>query len=222
MEIGDWTEAFQGTRALPRDVRDTLLRRSQVIRYKADQTVFSPDRVPDSLLFLLDGTLRVSQTSESGREIVLYRVEAGESCVLTTACILAEEAYNAEGIAETDVIAIVIPRGVFDDLLAEAPAFRRFVFAAYSRRMVDLLRVIDHVAFGRIDMRLAERLLRLAAGRDTLSVTHQQLATELGTAREVISRQLTEFQRRGWIRQSRGQVTILDIAALEGLATASG
>ena len=98
------------------------------------------------------------------------------------------------------------------------PAFRDFVFAAYARRITDLFRVIDDVAFGRIDMRLADRLIALSGGGHDLHVTHQQLATELGTAREVVSRQLTEFQRRDWIRQSRGQIDLLDRAALARLA----
>lgn len=217
-ETGDWTDRFDGTRRLPRDVRNRLVALSRVVKVPKGKTVFDPGNVPDSLLFLLEGRLRVSQTSEGGREIVLYRVEAGESCVLTTACILADEAYAAEGTAETDITAIALPRRAFDELVTEAPAFRGFVLAAYSRRLIDLMRVVDDVAFGKIDVRLAGRLCNLAAGSDTLSATHQELATELGTAREVISRQLNEFQRKGWVEQSRGKVTLKDRDALNALA----
>ena len=126
--------------------------------------------------------------------------------MLTTACLLAHEDYTAQGEAETDVEAVAIPRAVFDDLMAQSGEFRSFVFTAYSRRITDLFRVIDDVAFGRIDMRLAARLTALAGGKREVKVTHQQLATELGTAREVVSRQMHEFQRRGWIGQSRGTV----------------
>ena len=90
MTIGDWTERFQGTAALPRPVRDRLLDHARIMRFPAGKTVFNPDNIPDSLMFLVDGTIRVSQSSEGGRDIVLYRVEAGDSCVLTTACMLAE------------------------------------------------------------------------------------------------------------------------------------
>jgi len=218
MNLGDWTEMFQGTRSLPRSVRDRLLAAARTLKYPTGRVVFAPDNVPDSLLFLVDGTIRVSQTSESGRDIVLYRVEAGESCVLTTACMLAEEAYNAEGLAETDVVAVVLPRSDFDRLVAEEPAFRTFVFAAYSRRLIDLLRVIDDVAFGRIDVRLAQCLLALAKDAREILTTHQQLATELGTAREVISRVLQDFQKRGLIAQSRGRVALIDRAKLQALA----
>lgn len=218
MNGDDWTESFQGTRALPRPVRDRLLRAAQIRAHPKGRQVFGPRNIPDSLLFLLDGTIRVSQSSESGRDIVLYRVEAGESCVLTTACMLAEEAYNAEGMAETDIKVVTLPKPSFDALVADEPAFRSFVFSAYSRRLIDLLRVVDDVAFGRIDVRLAGRLLGLAGGDKEIAATHAQIATELGTAREVVSRVLNDFQKRGLIGQSRGRIAVIDKPALRALA----
>lgn len=218
MNIGDWTERFQGTAALPREVRDRLIQSARTAQYSAGKSVFGPNNIPDSLMFLVEGTIRVSQTSENGRDIVLYRVEAGESCVLTTACMLAEEAYNAEGTAETDVVAVILPRVAFDQLVAEEPAFRSFVFAAYSRRLIDLLRVVDDVAFGRIDVRLAERLLALARDHKEISATHQQMASELGTAREVVSRVLHDFAKRGLISQTRGRIALADRSGLTAIA----
>lgn len=218
MRTQDWTEQFRGTRALPRPVRDRLLEVAHIHGYAKGQQVFGPSNIPASLFFLLEGTIRVSQTSENGRDIVLYRVDAGESCVLTTACMLAEEAYNAEGLAETDISVVILPRQAFDALVAAESAFRDFVFAAYSRRLIDLLRVIDDVAFGRIDVRLADRLLVLAGGDREIAATHAQIATELGTAREVVSRVLHDFQRRGFVAQSRGRLEVKNKAALRALA----
>lgn len=218
MNLLDWTERFQGTRALPQPVRDRLRQVAILREHAKGHQVFGPQNVPDSLIFLYAGTIRVSQSSDSGRDIVLYRVEAGESCVLTTACMLAEEAYNAEGIAETDITVVILPKLSFDHLVADEPAFRSFVFNAYSRRLIDLLRVVDDVAFGRIDVRLAERLLVLAGGNKEISATHQQIASELGTAREVISRVLNDFQKRGYIAQSRGRIALVDKPKLRGLA----
>lgn len=218
MNIGDWTEQFQGTKALPRDVRDRLLQSARIIKMESGTQVFGPENIPDGLFFLYKGTVRVSQASDGGREIVLYRVTAGESCVLTTACMLAEEAYNAEGLAETDVIAIVLPKASFDRLASEETAFRKFVFAAYSRRLIDLLRVVNDVAFGRIDVRLAQRLLTLAGTYKEISATHQQIASELGTAREVVSRVLNDFQKRGMISQSRGRIALTNRVKLTSLA----
>lgn len=216
--MDSWIDRFQGLASLDPPLRERLVARSRIVRAPAGQVIFGPGKTPDTLLLLLSGTVRVQQTSESGREIVLYRVEAGQSCVLTTACLLAHEDHAAEGIAETDVEAVALPKAVFDDLMARSGDFRSFVFTAYARRIADLFRVIDDVAFGRIDMRLAQRLSAMAHGGADVKATHQQLATELGTAREVISRQLQEFQRRGWIAQSRGAITIEDAAALAALA----
>lgn len=214
----DWTDRFQGTAALPRVVRDRLIDVVRIIHLEEGAQVFGPANVPDSLFFLYDGRIRVSQSSDSGREITLYRVDAGESCVLTTACMLAEEAYNAEGVAETEITAVVLPKPAFDRLVAEEEAFRKFVFAAYSKRLIDLLRVVDDVAFGHMDVRLAERLLALAGDLKEIPATHQQLASELGTAREVVSRVLSDFQKREMIAQSRGRIALIDKNALRILA----
>ena len=213
-----WSDRFDGLAALPRDVRDELETRSQIIELAQGVTVFSPGSHADNLLLLISGTVRVQQVSESGREIVLYRVEAGESCVMTTACLLAQEDYAAEGITECPCRAVAIPREVFDSLAARSAPFRQFVFASYARRIADLFGVIEALAFQRVDIRLADRLLRLAGAGSTLRTTHQKLATELGTAREVVSRQLQEFQRRGWIGQGRGAIELTDRAALARLA----
>jgi len=216
-EDHSWIDRFDGLGSLEPRIRDVLTARSQVIRLAAGTTIFGPGKSPDHLLLLLQGTVRVQQLSESGREVVLYRVTAGESCVLTTACMLAYEDYAAEGIAETDIVAAAIPRAVFDDLIASSKTFRNFVFRAYSRRITDLFHVIEDIAFRRMDIRLAQKIIaRADAG--VLKATHAQLAAELGTAREVVSRQLAEFQRRGWVAQSRGTVEILDCAGLRQLA----
>lgn len=215
----DWTERFTGLSRLEPDVRRELVARSRVVSFPAGSTIFAPGKTNDSLLLLITGTVRVQQTSESGREIVLFRVQAGDSCVMTTASLLGHHDHSAEGIAETEVTAAAIPRAVFDEMLGTSAGFRRFVFDAYGRRMADLFLTIEEIAFRRVDIRLAQRLLDLAKdGR--LKATHAQLATELGTAREVVSRQLAEFQRRGWVELSRGDIRLVDRAGLEELAVA--
>ena len=213
----DWISRFQGLTTLPERIREILKSRSQVIRMRKGTVIFGPGNSPENLLFLLDGTVRVQQLAENGREIVLYRVQAGESCVMTTACLLAYEDYSAEGVAETDITAAAIPRTVFDDLISQSKEFRTFVFSAYSRRITDLFHVIEDIAFQRMDIRLAQKLIDLGQG-GVVKATHQQLAAELGTAREVVSRQLSEFQRRDWIKQSRGTIEMLDAGSIAKLA----
>lgn len=212
-----WISRFPGLGMLPEVQKRHLLLAGRIIKIPAGTTIFGPDKTPTTLLLLLSGSVRVQQVSDSGREIVLYRVSAEDTCVLSTAFLLAYEDYNAEGIAETELTAVALPREDFDELIATSPEFRSFVFKAYSRRFTDLFQIIDEVAFQRLDIRLAQKILQLAGDRDTISATHQDLATELGTAREVVSRQLQEFQRREWIALSRGKVTILDRAGLAAL-----
>jgi CRP/FNR family transcriptional regulator len=213
-----WIGRFPGLSKLEDKVRASLLAHSRVVDVPAGSVIFGPGKAPENLLLLLEGTVRVQQVSESGREIVLYRVSAGESCVLTTACLLAYEDYLAEGVAETDIVAVALPRATFDDLIAHSAVFRQFVFTAFSSRITDLFRVIDDVAFSHIDIRLAQRLLQIANGQRHVAATHQDLANELGSARQVISRQLKEFQRRGWIETTRGSIALVNRPALEKLS----
>jgi CRP/FNR family transcriptional regulator len=216
-----WIHRFPGLAALEPALRDPLEKASKVIALPAGSVIFGPGKAPESLMLMLEGTVRVQQTSEQGREIVLYRISAGESCVLTTACLLAYEDYLATAVAETDVTAVAIPRAVFDELIAKSAMFRKFVFTAYSRRMTDIFRIVEEVAFARMDVRLAQKILALAGDAPTVKTTHQQLAAELGTAREVVSRLLHEFQRRGWTGGARGEIDILKRSSLEGLAAAT-
>src|SRR5262249_4448003 len=149
---------------------------------------------------------------------VLYRVLAGESCALTTAFLMDYEEHQAEGIAETRVRALLISRSLFDELIATSRDFREFVFSAVNHRIASLFRVIEELAFSRIDVRLAQKLIELGSANGQVSATHQELANELGSAREVISRQINEFQRRGWIKASRGIIDVANRAALSRLA----
>ncbi|MEO0912306.1 MAG: Crp/Fnr family transcriptional regulator [Pseudomonadota bacterium] len=216
-----WLDRFPGLSALEPSVRDRLVAGARVVRLPGGTVIFGPGHPPENLLLLLEGRVRVQQITETGREIVLYRVHAGESCVLTTACLLAFEDYTAEGVAETDVDAVTIPRAAFDEAMATSPAFRRFVFSAYSKRITDLFLTVEEIAFGRMDARLAAKLLELAGEDARVAATHGVLATELGTAREVISRQMAEFQRRGWVEQSRGKVALVDRRALQNFVEAN-
>ncbi len=215
-----WIDTFQGLASLGDAEQRLLKEQCSVMTVEKNTVIFGVGNTPDSLLLLITGTVRVQQLSENGREIVLYRVRAGESCVLTTACLLAFENYTAQGIAETDVEAVAIPMSLFDNLVGQSAEFRKFVFSAHGRRIADLFHTIEDVAFQRVDIRLAVKLIELSAGESVVHITHQQLAAELGTAREVISRQLSEFQRRHWIEQSRGTIKLEDKPELERLANA--
>ncbi|MCB1755533.1 MAG: Crp/Fnr family transcriptional regulator [Gammaproteobacteria bacterium] len=177
--------------------------------------IFSPGDPCSNFLIVLEGSVKVVQLSETGREIVLYRVQNNESCLLTTACLLANENYTVSAIAETDVHALTLPAEAFARSMENSADMRRFVFNDYSRRMADFFVLIRELAFETLDVRLAHRLLQQAGDADSLSITHQALADELGTTREVVSRRLKEFEQLGWIQLHRGRIELSNRTALE-------
>ena len=134
-----WIDRFAGLNTLSPDLRRRLDAGSQTLSVPAGTEVFEPGRPADNMLLLLEGTVRVYQQSDTGREVFLYRVQAGESCVLTTACMLAFEEYSAYGVTETDVQAVAISRATFDALTGQSDDFRNFVFRSFSRRITDPL-----------------------------------------------------------------------------------
>jgi len=213
-----WIDSFDELAKLNPEDRQFFEGRARVVELQPEQVVFAPGKKPDAFLLVLHGTVRVHQYASSGREIVLYRVSGGESCIMTTACLLSDEDYLAEGVTETPVTAVALGRADFDELVARSPVFRRFVFSKYASRVTRLMELVEDVAFERIDRRLARKLLELTAGGQGIDTTHQSLAVELGSAREVISRQMKQFAARGWITSTRGRVEISDRTALSALA----
>lgn len=189
----------------------------QEIRLPAGTIAFRQGDQCANYLLVIEGSIKVLARGESGREIVLYRVQKGGSCVLTTSCLLSHGHYPAEGITETSVRALAIPAGVFHRGLSESEVFRQFVFNTYGERLTEVIALVEAISFGSIKQRLAHYLLSQSLNSTTLNTTHQELATELGSAREVISRHLKDFEKHGWITQHRGQITISDRNKLEKL-----
>ncbi len=213
-----WNEHFPALA----DDRDPALQRlrssARLVQLPAGTPVFTTSGTCENYLLVVSGRVRVELLAASGRQIVLYHVEAGQSCVLTTSCLLAGKPYPAEGLTETDVSALVIGRAVFDELIEESAAFRQFVFATFSARLAAIIAKIEDVAFEPIDTRLARALIDIDHSDNGIRTTHQELAAEIGTAREVVSRHLKAFEAKGWVRLNRGEITILDPAALQTIA----
>ena len=168
-------------------------------------------------VFLIDGALKVRMISETGREIVLYRVLPGETCVLTTACLLSGDIYPAEAIAEEPCRLLLVPRGEFDDLMSENRAFRTSVLEGFGQRLSMMMATLDRAVFRPADSRIAQHLLD-AARDGRLQATHQDIAADIGSAREVVSRHLKEFERRGLIRLGRGEIVLLRPDDLRAIA----
>jgi CRP/FNR family transcriptional regulator len=164
---------------------------------------------------LLEGSVRVVKSAPSGREVQLYRITPGESCLLSSSCLLGGSAYSATGIADTAVTLLALPPALFHRLLAEHRPFRDYVFGLFSERLADLMTLVEAVAFHKLDQRLAALLLGKG---ELVRATHQGLADELGSVREMVSRLLSNFQDRGWVELGREQIRIIDAAALRRLA----
>ncbi len=168
-------------------------------------------------LLVISGSVKVITRAENGREIVLYHITSGGSCVLTTSCLISAEDYPAEGVTETDVLALAIPKPVFEQYMGESRAFRKQVFHSYGDRLIKLITLVEEISFAKLDIRLAKYLLEHGSVNTPIRTTHQALATELGSAREVISRQLKEFENKGWVQLNRGRIEITNHDALATL-----
>ncbi|MDH5750974.1 MAG: Crp/Fnr family transcriptional regulator [Deltaproteobacteria bacterium] len=200
-------------------VVDEILRQAEQRSFKEGSVMYEEGFPCPMVPFVLKGVIRVYKLGENGREITLYRVEPGEMCILSSTCAISgnEPYIPAVAVAETDVEMLTVPAHEFRRQLNQHSELQGFVNLTLSNRLTEMMMVVDEVAFGRVDLRLADRLLRASekSGDDTLEVTHADLAVELGSAREVVSRILKDFERKGTLRLGRGRIKILDRALLE-------
>jgi CRP/FNR family transcriptional regulator len=207
---------YPALRELPAGEFGRLLEEGFVRSVPAGTVMFDEAQPCAGFPFVLDGAIGVSKLSDTGREIQLYRVEAGESCILTSTCLLGSIAYNAHGVALTTTQVFVLPRPTFERLLAASEPFRRYVFRLFADRISDLMQTVEAVAFKRLDQRLAALLLQRGP---QVRATHQQLADELGSVREIVSRIVRSFAEQGLVRTGREQIQILDEPGLRRVAS---
>jgi len=201
--------------ALPAGLQGRIREALQLLTVPAGTVVFDEHQPCRGFPFVLEGSIRVAKLSSSGRELPLYRVLAGESCIITSSCLLGHADYNARGVAEGATTLALLPRPLFDEMLGVA-GFRDFVFSLFSERMAELMQLVEEVAFRKLDQRLAALLL--GKGR-VVHATHQQLADELGSVREMVSRLLKGFAEQGLVKLGREQVELLDAAGLRRVAS---
>lgn len=174
--------------------------------------VFGVGSPCETFFFLTSGGVKVSIGSDEGREISLYRVAAGESCILTTCCVLGGACYPARGVTDSPSAGVSVPGHVVLELVADSLSFRKFLFSTYADRIVNLMALVHEVTFKRLDKRLAAQLLEFEG---ETPITHQFLADQLGSVREVVSRILKSFEAQAIIRLGRQRIEILDRSALE-------
>ena len=202
--------------------RGDLLGSMQFSRLRDGDIAYRQGQTCQNYVMCLEGQTRVFKTSESGREILLYQVGPGETCVLTTSCLMAGSAFPAESTAETDVLHAALPASAFHRLMSASPRFRKFVLDNYGDLLSSLIMLVDEVAFASLDLRLARRLIAEANEQGVVAKTHQQLALDLGSVREVISRYLAEWERMGWVHAARGSIEVRNRAALASYGGGEG
>jgi CRP/FNR family transcriptional regulator, anaerobic regulatory protein len=201
------------------ELAEIIAENAKILRLPQGSVAFHPGDEAGNWLIVLSGRVRVSLMAETGREIILYRVAPGESCVLTTSCLLSGKMQSAEAVTETATELALIPAPTFRELLRGSDAFRNNVLAAYAARIADLVLVLEDTVFHALPERLARALLQRAEA-GIVHATHSDLAAELGTAREVVTRALNAFSREGLVALSRGEILLVDAKRLTALARA--
>lgn len=199
---------------LPPVLQQQLPEQARIAQVPAGTVLFDERQPCSGFPLLLSGRICVSKRAANGRELTLYRLLPGDTCIISSGCLLGDIDYNAHALAETDCVLALLPRPLFT-LLMDEPAFRRFIFSIFSLRITELMQTIEQVAFLRLDQRLAALLLRKGS---PIHATHQQLADELGSVREMVSRLLKTFADRHWIQLGRARIEVLDAARLRAVA----
>lgn len=212
-----WLELFPELNGLDQHAKDLLTKYVRIVEAPIGTIGYREGTPCGAYVMRLAGRSRVYKMSTGGREILLYRVAAGETCVITTTCLLGNSDYPASTIVEEPIRDVLIPAAAFHQLMIDSAIFRKFVMSNYGALISDLIVLLDEVAFHSLDARLAKVLLDAKSSQITR--THQQIADELGTAREVVSRQLKRLEQKGAVSLGRGQVDVIDRNALEKLAS---
>jgi CRP/FNR family transcriptional regulator len=194
------------------------MQKAYLARIPAGRDVFVEGDRADSIALLLSGVVRVYKIGGTGREITLYRFGFGGSCILTANAILSRQSFPAIATVEKEAEAAMVPAEVFLDWVHRYDLWRSFVFDLLSQRLSGVLDIVEEVVFRRMDARLASFLLDRSRVQNPVRITHQEIAAELGSSREVISRILEDYTGQGFIGLKRGVIEILDAQSLQNRA----
>ncbi|MBK1722540.1 Crp/Fnr family transcriptional regulator [Thiocystis violacea] len=203
-------------------MRKTFFERASLVRLPAGHIICHDGGQCAHLALVLAGQARIYKLGENGREVTLYRVEPGESCVVTASCILSQRPFPAFAVCETEVEAAVVAKPDVEAWLTASPHWRSFIFDLVADRIGEVFAVLDAVLFQPLDQRLAAFLLQrlkrstgAASAERVLRITHQELASELGSSREVVTRILRDFEQTGAVATRRGQIEVRNPEMLE-------
>ncbi len=209
-----WTQESARLAGLDAPAR-TLLDRFVPLDMPKGTILFQPGEAVKGYVVMLSGQVDVNLIGPNGRDILLYRVAPGESCIQSTLGLFGGDAYTGEARAETNCRLVLIPRDIFFTLLDSSPGFRRLVFSAFAERMQAMMQLVENVSFMTVEARLAALILDRADAAGRLAMTQAEMATAIGTAREVVSRRIDKLVQAGMLSHERGIVTVLNTPKLE-------
>jgi len=209
MTTNELLKTFPGLRGGSDALLQELLSGSSRRNIPAGTRLYAEGDACAAIALLLSGEIRVYKIGQTGREITLYEIGPGETCILNASCILAGRSYPAYADTVVDTDLLLVPAASFRRLISEHDTMREFVFTLLSRRLSGMMELVEEVAFGRMDERLLEYLVERSAD-NRLETTHQKIANDLGTSREVVSRLLKDLERKGKAKLSRSEITLLN------------
>jgi CRP/FNR family transcriptional regulator len=208
MTSNDFLKAFPAFRCNSDSLVSEILSSGHVQPFPAGKNIYSEGDACSAIAFVLSGEVRVYKTGETGREITLYEIGPGETCILNASCLLSGTSYPAYAVTSAEGSMLLVPAPDFRRMVSEHEALRDFVFGLLSRRLAGVMELVEEVAFGRMDQRLMDYLIEKSEN-NKLETTHQKIASNLGTSREVVSRLLKDFERKQEVKLSRNLITLL-------------
>jgi len=202
-----FTEIFPLFKESPASLVSEILAIARYQAFPKDILIYSEGDSCSAIAFILSGEIRVYKTGATGREITLYEIGKGDTCILNASCILSDMSYPANAVSVEAGEMLLFPAADFRRLIEKYEDVRNFVFNLLTRRLTSVMTLVEEVAFGRMDERLINYLRERAVAAQ-LDTTHQDIANDLGTSREVISRLLKDFEREGRIVLSRSLIQL--------------
>jgi CRP/FNR family transcriptional regulator len=218
--VSELTRHFEAIRGLESSILDRLRENAVPLHLGKGKLAFDEGSPCSAFVLLTEGVIKVAKPTPQGREILLYRVEPGQTCVLTLNCLLEEISYPARGTVTQECHGAALPRPFFLWLLEQVPTLRGMVLKSLSARIIELMGLVEEVAFHRLDQRLARLLLVTSErhGQGCVERTHQELADELGSVREIVSRILGSFSDDGLVELDRRRIRLLNESGLEQIS----
>lgn len=210
-----WLDTIPLLENLDKSLKERLFRSTRVVSYKKEQVIFRPGEDCRYFILVVDGCVRIHKYSENGHELNLHRMKKGDFCEVSAVCFLADNHYCAEAIAEKNSRVALIDKSSFYEILQGSPQFRQEVFRVINSNLAQLISFVETIAFSPLELRLAARLVEAAADSIEINETHREIAADLGTSREVVSRMLKKFERKNWVSLRRGVIRVVDPAALD-------